>query len=83
MKPVALPLSTMRSGQSGVIVRIGSSSPERVVKLSSLGVMPGALVVLVQRKPAVVLRIAETTIAIDVEVAEEIFVAQDPSKIGS
>jgi Fe2+ transport system protein FeoA len=44
------------------------------VKLSSLGVMPGVRITLVQRHPAVVLRIAETTIAIDREVADEILV---------
>jgi Fe2+ transport system protein FeoA len=44
------------------------------VKLSSLGVMPGVRVTLVQRNPAVVLQIAETSIALDFEVAEDILV---------
>jgi len=55
-------------------VRIVSTAPDRVVKLSSLGVMPGVSIRLVQRLPAVVLQIAETTIAIDREVADEIWV---------
>jgi Fe2+ transport system protein FeoA len=70
----ARPLSKLRPGQSGIIVRVDSTSTERLVKLSSLGVMPGVRVELVQRHPATVLRIAETTIAIDGEVADEILV---------
>jgi Fe2+ transport system protein FeoA len=45
-----------------------------VIKLSSLGVMPGVRVTLVQRNPAVVLQIAETSIALDGEVADDILV---------
>jgi len=68
------PLSRLETGKSGVVVRIVSTSPDRVVKLSSLGVMSGVSIRLVQRHPAVVLQIAETTIAIDREVADEILV---------
>jgi Fe2+ transport system protein FeoA len=68
------PLSALRSGESGVILRIASTAPERLVKLSSLGVMPGVRVTLVQRHPAVVLQIAETSIALDAEVADDILV---------
>jgi Fe2+ transport system protein FeoA len=67
-------LTELRAGESGIIVRIASTSPERLVKLSSLGVMPGMRITLVQRNPAVVLQIAETTIAIDGEVAGDILV---------
>lgn len=55
-------------------MRIATSEVERVVKLSSLGVMPGVRVLLLQRRPAVVLQIAETTIALDGEVADDILV---------
>ena len=68
------PLSKLGTGESGTVVRIVSTAPDRVVKLSSLGVMPGVSIRLVQRQPAVVLQIAETTIAIDREVADEILV---------
>jgi Fe2+ transport system protein FeoA len=55
-------------------VRIASASPERVVKLSSLGVMPGVTITLLQRTPAVVVQIAETSIALDGDVAEDILI---------
>lgn len=68
------PLSRLRPGESGIVSRIASATPERIVRLSSLGVVPGARVTLVQRSPAVVLQIAETTIALDGEVADDILV---------
>jgi Flp pilus assembly protein TadD/Fe2+ transport system protein FeoA len=58
-------VTKLREGESGIITSILSTVPERLVKLSSLGIMPGAEVTLVQRRPAVVLRIGETTIALD------------------
>ena len=76
------PLSTLRAGESGIIVGIASTAPERLVKLSSLGVMPGVRVTLVQRNPAVVLQIAETSIALDGEVADDILVHRAVSESG-
>lgn len=67
-------MTTLRAGESGIIVRIASTAAERLVKLSSLGVMAGVRVTLVQRSPAVVLQIAETSIALDSEVADDILV---------
>lgn len=67
-------VTTLRAGESGVITSILSTVPERLVKLSSLGIMPGAEVKLVQKSPAVVLEIGETTIALDGEVADGILV---------
>jgi Fe2+ transport system protein FeoA len=77
------PLSKLRPGESGTVSRIASAAPERVVRLSSLGVVPGARITLVQRTPAVVLQIAETTIALDGEVADDILVAPAPRGSGS
>jgi Fe2+ transport system protein FeoA len=44
------------------------------VKLSSLGLMAGVSVTLVQRRPAVVVRVAETDVALDPEVADDIWI---------
>src|SRR5262245_56083377 len=61
------PVTGLRAGECGIVVRIAAAAPDRLVKLSGLGVMPGVRVTLVQRNPAVVLRIAETSIALDGE----------------
>ena len=76
------PLSTLRPGETGLIVHMAPTSPQRLVKLSSLGVMPGVKVTLVQRNPTVVLRIAETTIALDGAVADDIFVGRSDPDTG-
>ena len=68
------PVTRLKPGETGIITSILQTVPERLVKLSSLGVMPGAEVTLVQRNPAVVLKIGETTIALDGEVADAILV---------
>ena len=75
-------MSRLRAGESGIIVRIVSTAPERLVRLSSLGVMPGVRVTLVQRSPAVVLQIAETAIALDGEVADAILVEPAAAESG-
>ena len=75
------PLPSLRPGQTATVVRVASADPSRVVRLTSLGVMPGARVTFVQRHPAVVLRVAETSIALDVEVAADILV--DDAAAGS
>jgi Fe2+ transport system protein FeoA len=71
---VIRPVTRLRPGETGIITSILQTVPERLVKLSSLGVMPGAEVTLVQRSPAVVLKIGETSIALDGEVADAILV---------
>jgi len=57
---------------------VRSTEPGRVVRLSSLGVVPGAVVTLVQMRPAVVLRIGETSLAVDRDVADDILVEACP-----
>lgn len=69
-----VPLTRLRAGQSGRVVHVAPGEPQLMVKLSSLGVLPGAIVELQQRLPAAVVRVGETTIALDGDIAAEIFV---------
>lgn len=50
------------------------SSSEDSITLTHLGVTPGAEIVLHQKKPAFVIRVGETDIAIDDEIAKHIYV---------
>ena len=68
------PLYGLSVGESGTIARVVAQDPGRLVKLSSLGLMPGVEVTLLQRRPAVVVRVAETHVALDPEVAEDIWI---------
>ena len=60
-------------GVTGRIVFIAPRFHERMDKLAALGVVPGSEVRLHQRAPAYVLDIGETTVAIDPEIASEIY----------
>lgn len=73
-EPLVQPLRRLAPGESGRIVHIVPREPRRLVRLASLGVVPGAVVRLQQTSPAVVLRVGETTLAIEPEYAEEIYV---------
>ena len=69
-----VPLTRLRPGQSGRVVHVAPGDPHLMVKLSSLGVLPGAIVELQQKVPAAVVRVGETTVALDGEIAAEILV---------
>jgi DtxR family transcriptional regulator, Mn-dependent transcriptional regulator len=60
-------------GETGRIVFIAPRFHDRMDKLAALGVVPGSEVRLHQRSPAYVLDIGETTVAIDPEIASEIY----------
>jgi len=60
-------------GETGRIVFIAPRFHDRMDRLAALGVVPGSEVRLHQRAPAYVLDIGETTVAIDPEIASEIF----------
>ena len=68
------PLDLLGVGERGRIVYIVPREPGRLVRLSNLGIVPGATIDLQQRRPATVLRIGETTLAMDPAIAGEIYV---------
>ena len=50
------------------------SDPSRISKLNSLGITAGSIIKFIQKTPSCVLQIDETTVAIDPEIAKEIYV---------
>ncbi len=74
VEPLVQPLDRLPVGQEARIVYIAPREPSRLVRLANLGVVPGATVHLQQRTPATVLRVGETTLAVEAEVAGEIYV---------
>ena len=68
------PLAELPIGQEGRIVYIAARDPERLMRLSHLGVVPGAIVRLTQSRPAAILRLGETMLAVEPEIAGEIYV---------
>lgn len=71
---VVEPLAQLAPGEAGRIVHIAHRDADRLVRLSSLGLIPGATVRLTQRRPAVVLSVGETTLALDPGITADIYV---------
>jgi len=74
IEPLVQPLDHLGVGARGRVVYIVTREPERLVKLSTLGLVPGATISLLQRSPAAILKVGETTLAVDPAIASEIYV---------
>lgn len=74
IRPLVLRLSDAGLSDLHRIVFITPRSKKRLEKLSSLGIVPGSRIRLLQRKPSFVLQIGETTVAVDRDITDEIYV---------
>jgi DtxR family Mn-dependent transcriptional regulator len=74
VSPVVFPLSEAVSGDRLRVAYISTQHHERLHRLSSLGLLPGASLTLHQRSPSLVVKIGETQLALDPEVARDIYV---------
>jgi DtxR family Mn-dependent transcriptional regulator len=74
VEPLVQPLDRLPVGREGRIVYIAPREPARLVRLGSLGIVPGVVVHLQQKSPAAVIRIGETTLAVEPAIAGEIYV---------
>jgi len=72
--PVVTRLSEFEVGAKGRITFIVPPDPSRISKLNSLGIVAGSIIKLIQKTPSFVLSIDETTVALDPEIAKEIYV---------
>lgn len=70
----ALPLSNLRTGQEGHVAYVGTEDRRRLEQLSSLGIVPGAALRLLQNRLAAVVRVGETELALDFDIARLIYV---------
>ena len=69
-----IPLAKAIPGDRVKIIFLVPRHHRRLHQLTNLGIIPGAEIVLHQKKPAYVLRAGETDIAIDDEIARHIYV---------
>ena len=74
MKPLVQPLDRLGPGEMGRIIFIVSGIHTRLDKLSALGIVPGSTIRVHQKRPAYVIQIGETTLALDPEIIREIYV---------
>jgi DtxR family transcriptional regulator, Mn-dependent transcriptional regulator len=76
VKPLVLPLTSLGVGGTGRIAYINTRNFPRLQKLSAFGISPGVTVKLFQKSPSVVLQCEETQIALEPEIARDIYVRQ-------
>ena len=74
LEPLIRRLADLPIGSSGTIAFIVPRTASRLNRLGALGMLPGTTVRLVQRKPAFVVSMGETTIALEEEIAYEMYV---------
>ncbi len=74
MEPLVRPLSDLKLGERGRIVFITPRSRGLLERLSSFGLVPGSEVRLGQKKPSFVVELGETTLALDGDIAREVYV---------
>jgi DtxR family Mn-dependent transcriptional regulator len=74
LRPLVTGLPHFELGAPGRIVFIAPKFHDRMDRLAALGVIPGSEIRLHQRSPSYVIEVGETTIAIDPEIAGEIYV---------
>jgi DtxR family Mn-dependent transcriptional regulator len=72
--PVVMRLSTFEVGARGRIVFIVPSEAARLNRLGSIGIAAGSILKLIQKTPSYVIQVDETTVALDPDIAKEIFV---------
>lgn len=72
------PLSRLPVGTTAQVAAIRSARSARLERLSLLGIVPGSEVRLEQRWPAIVIRVGETELSLDEDVADQIIVAYSP-----
>jgi DtxR family Mn-dependent transcriptional regulator len=73
VKPLVQSLKEMEVGKSAKVLFINVPAMDR---LASMGLVPGSIVRLQQKKPSYVLEVDETTVAIDEDIARGIYIKQ-------
>jgi DtxR family Mn-dependent transcriptional regulator len=74
LKPAVRKLTETEPGNPARIVFIVPKSKGLLDRLSVMGIMPGETVTLTQKSPSVVIRVGKTMVAVDKEIASEIYV---------
>jgi len=71
---VVSPLSQLEQGQKGKVAYIYSSESSQLQKLMAMGILPGAVVTLVQSFPSYTFQTGQSQFAVDKEIADSIYI---------
>lgn len=75
-------VSDLAPGETSEVVSLGEEASRRKT-LSAFGLVPGSEITVIQQRPACVVRVGETELALDREIAREILVLADDAGAGS
>lgn len=77
VRPILVSSDQLDTGESATIAYLCTTEHARMLKLSSLGITPGNRLKLLQKWPSCVFQCDETEIAVEGEVAKNIYVRRD------
>jgi DtxR family Mn-dependent transcriptional regulator len=73
VEPLIARLIDLAAGERGKVVLLAPRHRERLEQLTDLGVIPGAVLLVRQRKPSMVVEVDRTLLALEDEIAEGIY----------
>ncbi len=76
IKPLVMQLKELDVGSRARIVFVAPKDESRIGRLTSMGIVPGSIIKLKQKRPSFIIKIDETSLAIDPVISEEIYVKQ-------
>lgn len=74
LESIAVPVSKLKPGEAGRIVYVLTRKHPQLHKLMSLGIVPGVILSVHQISPSFVIQVEETQVALEEEIACEIYV---------
>jgi DtxR family transcriptional regulator, Mn-dependent transcriptional regulator len=73
-----IPLDDLQAGETGVLAYINTRKHTRLHKLVAFGLCPGAIIKVHQKSPSFVIQHDQTQLALEADVAADIFVRRSP-----
>lgn len=67
----------LKPGEEATLICLGDTTSKRHRTLTVFGLVPGARIRLIQRQPACVVKVGETELALDPEIARDVLVARE------
>lgn len=73
VEPIVVSLDTLSPGEKGRVLYVATIEHQQLHKLLSLGIIPGKIIHLHQTQPAYVVKVEETQLALEKELARNIY----------
>lgn len=79
LESIVVPLSRLKPGETAKIVYLLTAKHPQLHKLMSFGMVPGATISVHETSPSVVIKVEETHVALEKEIAQEVYVKKTRS----